>query len=94
MSQQELITIFLNHILNAETRHLELFFDERWNKKSSTISFGHDIEASWLLYEAALVLGDSQMIKNVMPVSIEIAMAALEGLEPDGSMIYESEFGR
>ena len=92
--QQELITIFLNHILNPETRHLELFFDERWNKKSSIISFGHDIEASWLLYEAAQVLGDSRMMKVVMPVSIEIAMVALEGLESDGSMIYESEFGR
>lgn len=84
-----LIEVFTNHILNQETAHLNLFFDEKWQVKSSERSYGHDIEASWLLYEAALELGDNRLLQQIIPLSLRIADAAAEGLEPDGSMIYE-----
>ena len=48
-------------------------------------SFGHDIEAAWLLHEAALVLGDVDIDDVVRCV----AKAADEGVQPDGSMVYE-----
>ncbi len=52
-AQRELILIFSDKILNNNTFHQELFFGEDWAVRSSAISYGHDIEASWLLYEAA-----------------------------------------
>lgn len=90
-AQKELINIFLTHILDCQTNHLNLFFDEHWNVKSSSISFGHDIEASWLLYEAAEVLSDKKTLKIVKPISLRIAQSALSGIRDDGGMIYEKE---
>ena len=92
-TQSKLIHVFIEHIVNRETHHLNLFFDEKWNVKSSAVSFGHDIEASWLLFEAAEVLGDAELLDTVKKLSLKIADAACEGLEPDGSMIYEKGNG-
>jgi len=86
---KNLIEVFLDKILNKETNHLRLFFDENWNGKDHIISYGHDIEASWLIHEAALVLEDETLLKRVEAVVPLIANAAGEGLQPDGGMIYE-----
>lgn len=86
---KNLIEVFLDKILNKETNHLKLFFDENWNGKDHIISYGHDIEASWLIHEAALVLEDETLLKRVEAVVPQIANAASEGLQPDGGMIYE-----
>lgn len=50
---------------------------------------GGYIEASWLLLESAMALGDPDLIEVTREHCEAIAMAALEGLQPDGSMIYE-----
>nr|AIA99597.1 hypothetical protein [uncultured bacterium contig00008(2014)] len=90
-AQRRMIDIFTDRILDKKTNHLGLFFDEEWNVKSTAISYGHDIEASWLLFEAAEVLGDRRVLEEVKKVSLDIADAASEGLEADGSMIYEKD---
>lgn len=90
-AQRKLIHIFTDKILDTNTNHLNLFFDEEWNVKSTAISYGHDIEATWLLYEAAEVLGDKELTGQIEKLSLKIADAASEGLQPDGSMIYEKE---
>ena len=53
-------------------------------------SYGHDIECSWLMHEAALVLDDSKVLEKVERVVIEVAKASEKGLRPDGSMIHEA----
>lgn len=87
---RNLIHLFTDKILNIKTGHLELFFNDDWVSKYRIVSYGHDIEASWLLHEAALVLGDKAVLEKVEPLVEYIAAAADEGLNPDGSMIYES----
>ena len=87
---RNLIELFTDKILNMETGHLELFFNDDWVSKYRVISYGHDIEASWLIHEAALVLGDEAFLEKVEPLVEYIAAAADEGLTPDGSMIYET----
>ncbi len=86
---RNVIEIFLDRIINRNTSHLICFFDREWNGTSDMDSYGHDIEASWLLCEAAALLGDSDLISRVEEVSIKIADAASEGLQPDGSIVYE-----
>src|SRR5690606_42033901 len=55
--------------------HLGLFFDKNWRKTSNVVSFGHDIEAAWLLQEAAYVLYDNALIERCRPISIALAEA-------------------
>lgn len=88
---RNLILIFTQKIVNPSTKHLNLFFDEDWNSKSEIVSYGHDIEASWLIDEAARVLGEPGLLAEVQKICSEIARAASEGLQPDGSLIYESD---
>lgn len=85
----QLIHVFYNHIINSQTKHLGLFFDWEWNTMNGDVSYGHDIEASWLLYEAAEVSGNPEIIEKAKKISIEMIEASYEGLQQDGSMIYE-----
>lgn len=87
--QQNLIKVFLHHILNPKTYHLNLFFDNNWNNQKQIISYGHDIEASWLLHEAALELNNKELLTQIEEIVPKIVQASEEGLQPDGSMIYE-----
>lgn len=87
---RNLITLFLDRILDSETHHLRLFFDDYWVSRGRMVSYGHDIEASWLLHEAALELGDAALLANVELVIRKVADAASEGLASDGGMIYET----
>lgn len=88
---RNLIIIFIEKIIDPVSHHLKLFFDEDWNSKSSLISYGHDIEASWLIYEAAAALEDEDLLISVKDACTRLGQAALEGLQPDGSLIYEKE---
>ncbi|MCC8072313.1 MAG: AGE family epimerase/isomerase [Bacteroidales bacterium] len=85
-----LLHIFYDKIENPQTHHLGLFFDDDWHCEDGGIqSFGHDIEASWLLLEAAQVLGDEALLQESLAHTRKIAEAALEGRCYDGSMVYE-----
>ena len=84
-----LINIFTEQLLNPQTGHLDLFFDDQWQSRRNIESYGHDIEAAWLLTEALEVLGDPVLYHKVMPIVSRIAHASEEGLCPDGSMIHE-----
>lgn len=87
-----LVELFLDRIVDPETGHLTGFFDEDWARTSETVSFGHDIEASWLLDEAAAVLGDAALAARVRPASVALARATLaEGLDADGALFNERE---
>ena len=86
---KNLIELFVTKILDTQTYHLNLSFEDDWTNKYHLISYGHDIEASWLIHEAALVLGDETVLKQIEPVIVRIARAADEGLNADGSMTYE-----
>ena len=90
-SLRNLISIFTDNILNPETHHLDLFFDMDWTREAGALeSYGHDIECSWLMHEAALVLGDPYVIDKVDPIVRMVAKASEKGLRPDGSMIHEA----
>lgn len=84
-----LISVFKDRILNPEINHLGLYFNNRWENRYSVISYGHDIEASWLVYEACSILGHRECVVDGFVKSL--ASAAKEGIMPDGSMVYEKD---
>jgi len=88
---RNIVMIFIDRIVDSASGHLNLFFDEHWSCRSTLISYGHDIEASWLIHEAAGVLGDNRLMIRVRKVILKIVSAAREGLQADGSMIYERD---
>ncbi len=91
---RNLIDIFVRHILNPESGHLDLFFDSHWQGRRDRVSYGHDIEAAWLLTEALEVLGDEALTERLMPTIRRIEKAAEEGILPDGAMADEARPGQ
>jgi len=89
---KNLIGIFLDKIIDKKTSHLICFLDRSWKSTSTVDSYGHDIESSWLLYEAASLLKDEKLIRRVKEAAINIANAAAEGYQPDGSMLTEKDY--
>ena len=87
-SIHRLLDVFTDKLYNKETHHLDLFFDNEWHGRRNIESYGHDIEATWLLWETALVLGEDDVKAKLGPIVVDLAKAADEGLHPDGSMIY------
>lgn len=85
----ELIQIFLTIIIDPVTNHLILFFDEDWRPKSEVVSYGHDIEAAWLVQEASEVIDDKLLLDKVKTYLMKTAFAALRGLDKDGGLWYE-----
>lgn len=88
-SIHRLLDVFTDKLYNKETHHLDLFFDNEWHGRRNIESYGHDIEATWLLWETALVLGEDDVKAKLGPIVVDLAKAADEGLQSDGSMIYE-----
>ena len=86
---KELICIFFNHIIHPHTYHLQLFFDEAWRVKSNEISYGHDIEAAWLIQEGAEIIKDEKLINKAKHLSVKLAAAAARGLDDDGGLWHE-----
>ena len=91
---EHLLRVFLDKILDKETGHLILFFDKDWTVRSEIDSYGHDIEATWLMYEAAEVLGKKELIEEVEHVAVKMSEIAIkEGLSQHGGMYYEKAEG-
>lgn len=84
-----LVRLFIDRILDTDTSHLQLFFNDDWESQYHIISYGHDIEASWLLHEAAMVLDDKTLLDEVEPRIIDIAEASTEGFLTTAGMLYE-----
>lgn len=86
---ENLILVFKTHIVDADTGHMHLFFTREWGVTASLVSYGHDIEASWLLQEAAEVSGKQELIVQVKELAAKMAKATAEGLQSDGSLYHE-----
>ena len=86
---RSLLRVFLDRIIVRDTGHMGLFFDDDWNLLDRSVSYGHDIEASWLLLETARVLGDDSLTAETLAATRRMAIAALDGMWSDGSMVYE-----
>ena len=89
---RHIVETFLDKILDHNRYHLHFVIDRNWNVISEVESYGHDIEAAWLLREAALLLGDPQLLKRVEDASVKIIeVVTAKAIQLDGSLIYEKD---
>ena len=88
----ELIVIFLDHVIDPQTNHQFLFFNKDWSwDKTEPFSYGHDIESSWLIVEAAEVLGDHTLLERAKEKAVKIAQTVYnEALQANGVLLPES----
>lgn len=87
---REHLNIMLDKVYDGDIHHFKMFFRDDWTPTATDISYGHDIEGTWLMMETAEVLGEKDMLEKAEPRCIDMAAACLEqAILPDGSMIYE-----
>lgn len=86
---EHLLEIYETKIINPNTHHCGLFFSEDWQLQSQQISFGHDIEASWLLQNCAMVLENDTLNQKFAAWAVKLADATTRGFAPDGSLYHE-----
>jgi cellobiose epimerase len=88
----DLQDVLLTKLLNAKTHHLTLFFSDDWTPYNDAISYGHDIEFSWLLVESAEVLNDPARLEKAKAAAVEIAkVTSAEGVDADGGLFNEGD---
>jgi len=91
---KNLIYVTTEKIINKDKGYFDLFFAADWTHQSTNNSYGHDIEGSWLLWEAAEVLGDADTIEYCRPICIKMAQQALrDGVDKDGGIMSEGTNG-
>ena len=72
-SLKELVLVTVRHILDIKSGHFLMYFNADWSKCSDMVSYGHDIEGSWLLEEAAGVLGDASLHEEIKKIAVSMA---------------------
>jgi cellobiose epimerase len=93
MRLTEMLHLFLERIIRKEG-HFGIFFDEEFNEADTSkgiCSFGHDIEGSWLLWEAAEILGNREIIEKMRPMAVKMVdNIERVAVDKDGGLFLES----
>lgn len=88
---RDLVEIHLDRIYDAEAGHLVCFFETDWARASDVFSYGHDIEAAWLVDEAARAIGDADLQQRTAAFAVRVARTTLrEGVDADGGLLNEA----
>lgn len=74
----DLLDMVEHKVYNPEKRQLEVFFDSKLQTIADMHSYGHDIEAAWLIDRAALVLGNKERLKRTRCYTAQIAYKVKE----------------
>ncbi len=74
----DLVDIFTNIIVGKGAEHAQLFFESDWTPVEHIVSYGHDIETSWLVLDAADALGDAALRERAKEMSLRLAAAVLD----------------
>ncbi len=88
---QNLVRLHTEKMFDPGIGHFYGYFDQNWERTSRRYSFGHDIEAAWLLMDAARLLSDQDLSNEVESVAHKIADSTLrEGVDHVRGGLYNS----
>ena len=82
-----------NKVYNKELGRQEVFFDKDWNTLIDLYSYGHDIEAAWLIDRGLDVLGDPIYTGKIAPITETITNNIYERAYVNHSLLNEAENG-
>lgn len=88
-----ILDIFINRVYNPKLKRQEVFFDPTMNSLMDLHSYGHDIEAAWLLEKGCEVLGDATYSKRIRAISRHLTESIYEKAYRDNSVMNECENG-
>lgn len=87
------IQMFDKYMIDRNTYHLRMFMDLEWKDFSPGYTYGHDIEASWLIAQALESLGDKAYTAELTPTLIKIAQVTVnEAIGAQGQVIDSYDF--
>lgn len=86
-----LLDVAKNKIFNGEKNCLRVFFDRELNQIGDIHSYGHDIEATWLIDRACEVIGDRRLMADWRFINLRIAENILEIAFENGAVNNERE---
>jgi mannobiose 2-epimerase len=85
----QLLTLFEKNIIDPSSFQQHLFFNNNWDIISTQISYGHDIEAAWILYEASKEIKDKSKITTFEVMAVSMSNIVAETTSPDGAIYNE-----
>jgi mannobiose 2-epimerase len=87
-----ILEIYGNNIYDANSNHCIIYLNEDWIPLTKEISFGHDIESSWLMMEAAESLGNAKIIHTISDIALALASITLEeGRDQEGGIFEKTD---
>lgn len=69
----QILDQYAEQIYNPKERRLEVFFDRNMDSLIDLNSYGHDIEASWLIDRGVEILGNPEYEKKITPINQALA---------------------
>jgi len=87
-------TVLDSIVVEDPFTHCALYFDEAWGRRSDGVSYGHDIETSWLLWDAWEALAvegvsDPALEWRTREAALGLAEAVRSrGVDASGAVLY------
>lgn len=89
--QLQLIELMATRMVDKRSGHMRAYFNADWTPAADVFFFGHDIECSWLIVEAADVVAQGHLSPWIHTVAMDLArITAREGVDADGGLLYEA----
>lgn len=90
---RNMLDTIADKVYNPKLGRQEVFFDREWNSLIDLYSYGHDIEAAWLVDRGLEVLGDKEYTEKLGPITSEITKNIYERAFSENSLLNEAENG-
>ena len=92
-AMKRILELFRGKVYSPEKRRLEVFFTRGYHSLIDLQSYGHDIEASWLLDDGCNLLGSSGLTEEIANMDSILAESVYERAFAGKSLLNECENG-
>ncbi|MCI8925592.1 MAG: N-acylglucosamine 2-epimerase [Lachnospiraceae bacterium] len=88
-----ILDTFAEKVYNPELHRQEVFFDTEMNSLIDLHSYGHDIEAAWLIDRGVEILGEEKYEEKMTPITKDLTRQIYEKAFDGHSLANECEKG-